>query len=60
MKLQRPPPEMRIFSPSFGGVLEEQNAPAPAPRHGRAHHAGGTGAQDDDVEIHAMRREVFP
>ena len=28
VKLQRPPPEMRIFSPSFAIVIDQQHAPA--------------------------------
>ena len=49
VKLQRPPPEMRIFSPSVSIVLDEQHAAAARARLRRAHHAGGAGADDDDV-----------
>ena len=51
VKLQRPPPEMRIFSPSVAVVLDQQDAAAALSGQRRAHHAGGAGADDDDVEI---------
>ena len=52
VKLQRPPPEMRIFSPA----ARHGRAPARAGRAGRldgAHHPGRAGAEDDGVEVGA-------
>ncbi len=51
VKLQRPPPEMRIFSPGARGMVDHQHrASAPARLDG-AHHPGRAGADHHDVEI---------
>ena len=51
MKLQRPPPEMRIFLPGRVGVVEEGDAAAAAAGFDGAHEAGGAGAEDEGVEV---------
>ena len=47
MKLQRPPPEMRIFADRLGMVNQRHAAPNPR----CAEEAGGAGADDDCVEV---------
>ncbi len=50
VKLHRPPPEMRIFSPGRAAW----SPPAPAGLE-RAHHAGSAGAEDHDIGgFHAL------
>ena len=49
VKLHRPPPEIRIFSPMLGIVLEHKDGPAAPARFDRAHQARCTAANDDDI-----------
>ena len=51
VKLQRPPPEMRIFSPGARAwSMHQHRAPAPARLDG-AHHPGRARADHHNVEI---------
>ena len=60
MKLQRPPPEIRIFLPARFGALQDCDAPATFARLDRAHQSGGAGAQDDCVKfLDHNRRSLF-
>jgi len=54
VKLQRPPPEIRI-SCRLLGVLQHQHAAATLTGAHRAYQAGGTAAGNDDVEIAPAR-----
>ena len=49
VKLQRPPPEIRIFAPASRRMLQHQHPPPALARGQRAHQARGAGAQDDHV-----------
>lgn len=48
-----PAPRNPYFLAEFFGVIEEQDAAAALTRDRRAHHAGRTGPQYYDIEIHA-------
>ena len=58
VKLQRPPPEMRIFSPGRRGVVEDQHRRPRLPASIGAHQPGGAGAEHHDIEAgnHVRRR----
>ena len=51
VKLQRPPPEMRIFLPGRFGALEDRNAAAAAAGFDGGHQARGASAENENVEI---------
>ena len=50
VKLQRPPPEMRIFFPMRSACSSTSHAPAALAGFDGAHQASRTAAQDDDIE----------
>ena len=54
VKLQRPPPEMRIFSPSFGVVDDHHGVRAPG--GGGADQAGCAAADHEDIELQLRKR----
>ena len=51
VKLQRPPPEMRIFFPARFGSLEHRHAPPALTRFQRAHQPCGAAAEDYGVKL---------
>jgi hypothetical protein len=54
VKLQRPPPDIRIFLPQRLLFSSTQHAPAAAAGGERAHQPGGAAADDDDVRFHRL------
>ena len=59
VKLQRPPPEMRIFSPGALAWSSTSTARPRLPASIGAHHAGGTGANDHHVIFSATHTILF-
>ena len=51
VKLQRPPPEMRIFLPTRSAWSSNDDAAAAAACLDGAHHAGGARAEDYDINL---------
>ena len=49
VKLQRPPPEIRIFLPTLSACSSSSTRRPRWPARERAHQAGGAAAHDDDV-----------
>ena len=60
VKLQRPPPEIRILRPGSGAVIDQQDLAPALPGERRAEHPRRAGADDDRVKGSGARHGRKP
>ena len=59
VKLQRPPPEIRIFLPIFSAAIEHHHSPSALAGFDGAHQPGRAGAEDNRIPSLRLKRMHF-